>query len=77
VNKLLHNGGDGSDPVAHFVRCLRVWDDRRQNTRCEIYKRGVQTFLAILQDRNDPSKIDVSYDVFPIPKIEASRKDAA
>ena len=72
ANKLLHGGGDSSDPISNYVRCLRVWDDRRQNTRCEIYKRGVQTFLAFLQDRNDPRNIDVSYDVFPIPQETAS-----
>ena len=77
VNKLRHDGGDCSDPVSRYVQCLRVWDDRRQNTRCEIYKRGVQTFLAFLQDRNDPGNIVVSYDVFPIPKNRVSHKDAA
>ena len=74
VNKLFHDGGDCSDPVSQYVRCLRVWDDRRQNTRCEIYKRGVQTFLAFLQDRNDSGNINVSYDVFPIPKSNCCQK---
>jgi hypothetical protein len=73
VNRLFHNNGDNSDPVSHYVRCLHIWDDRQKNTRCEIYKRGVQTFLAFLQDRNDPGNIDVSYDVFPIPKGMVSR----
>jgi len=75
VNKLFRDNGDSTDPVSHFVRCLRVWDDRRQNTRCEIYKRGVQTFLAFLQDRNDAGNINVSYDVFPIPKSEVSQTE--
>ena len=68
VNKLLHSNGTDNTPISNYVRCLHAWDDRRQNTRCEIYKRGVQTFLAFLQDRNDPRNIDVSYDVFPIPQ---------
>jgi len=74
VNKLRHDKGTDSTPISNYVRCLRVWNDRRQNTRCEIYKRGVQTFLAFLQDRNDPRNIDVSYDVFPIPQETTSRK---
>jgi len=68
VNRLLHDKGNGSDPVSDYARRLRVYDDRRQNTRYEIYKRGTQAFLAFLQDRNDPGSIDVSYDVFPIPQ---------
>jgi len=67
AGKLFHDHAGGSDPIANYVRCLRVWDDRKQNTRCEIYKRGTQALLAFLQDRNDPGNIDVSYDVFPIP----------
>ena len=39
-----------------------------------VYKRGVQTFLAFLQDWNEPSNIDVSYDVFPIPKNNGCHK---
>lgn len=75
VNKLLNDRWEGSDPISRYVRCLHVWDDRRQNTRCEIYKRGVQTFLAFFQNRDDPGNIDVSYDVFPIPQSVVSRKN--
>ena len=74
VNRLRHANGDTSDPVANFVCCLHVWDDRKRNTRCEIYKRGTQAFLAFLQDRNDPGNIDVSYDVLPIPQNMISNK---
>ncbi len=73
ANKLIGNKGEGSDPISNYVRCLHVWDDQKRNTRCEIYKRGTQAFLAFLEDRNDAGKIDVSYDVFPIPKYEESR----
>jgi hypothetical protein len=73
VNTLFHNNGDSTDPVSNYVRCLHAWDDRRKNTRCEIYKRGVQTFLAFVQDRKDTGNIDVSYDVFPIPKSVISK----
>jgi len=65
VQKLRQDRDDAL--IRNFVHCLHVWNDRKKTTRYEIYRRGVQTLLAFLQGRNDPSRIDVSYDVFPVP----------
>lgn len=67
------NGKDG-DPISVLWQCLHVWKDRREGTKCEIYRRCTQTFLAFLQNRTDASRIDVSTDIFPIPR---TRDDAA
>jgi len=67
ATKLLHcTSVDG--PISVLRRCLHVWNDRRENTKCEIYRRTMQTFLGFLRNEEKTGAINVSYDVFPIPE---------
>ena len=77
ATKLIHCNGKSGDPISVLWQCLHVWNDRRENTKCEIYRRGAQTFLAFLQNRTDTSRIDVSTDIFPIPQVEDVNSDEA
>lgn len=58
----------GGGPISSLALCLHSWGDRRENTRREIYIRCQQTFLAYLRNSNEASKIDVSGEIFPIPR---------
>lgn len=67
--KLLNRGGGyRGDQMNYLVNSLYTWDDRRNNTKREIYKRGQQTLLAFLHDNPQPWTVKISLDAFPIPK---------
>jgi len=75
ATKLIHCNGKGGDPVSMLWQCLHVWSDRRESTKCEIYRRTMQTFLGFLHNRTDISRIDVSTDIFPIPMQDDANTD--
>jgi len=77
ATKLIHCNGKGGDPISILWQCLHVWSDRRESTKCEIYRRTMQTFLGFLHNRIDVSRIDVSTDIFPIPKQSDANTDEA
>ena len=75
ASKLIHCNGNGGDPVSTLWQCLHVWNDRRLDTKREIYRRTMATLLAFLQNQTDTLRIDVSKNLFPIPQCETVRAD--
>jgi hypothetical protein len=75
ATKLIYCNGKGGDPISVLWQCLHVWNNRQIGTKCEIYRRTMQTFLGFLHNRTDVGKIDVSTDIFPIPKQSDTNVD--
>jgi hypothetical protein len=66
---LLINGGEHPSRAAIdvFVHCLKVWNDRRENTKREIYRRCELTLKAFLTNTTEVNFDNVTIELFPLP----------
>jgi len=65
--------GTGQGPVVALRASLLAWDDRREHTRREIYKRTQQTLLAFLEGKDTTLRYDTTTEAFPIDDKEEAR----